>query len=36
MSPHERHDPPAIDFKALVREGYERASYAYRGNEFDD
>jgi SAM-dependent methyltransferase len=37
MTRPEHTDPaaPAIDPKALVREGYERASYAYRGDAYD-
>lgn len=33
---HAEPPPPAIDPKALVREGYERASYAYRGDAYGD
>jgi SAM-dependent methyltransferase len=33
---HAAPSPPAIDPKALVREGYERASYAYRGDDYED
>ena len=44
MTSLERDDPPPaakpeappVDPKAIVREGYDRASYAYRGDEFDD
>jgi len=31
-----RPETPASDPRALVREGYDRASVAYRGDEFDD
>lgn len=34
--PAAKPEPPAIDPKAIVREGYERASYAYRGDDYAD
>lgn len=34
--PTPKPEEPAIDPKTLVREGYERASYAYRGDEYED
>ena len=33
---HAEPAPAAIDPKALVRDGYEQASYAYRGDSYDD
>jgi SAM-dependent methyltransferase len=33
---HAEPAPAVIDPKVLVREGYDRASYAYRGDEYDD